>query len=153
MSWPYKFVELAVVLKRLVVVAEVDVEFTAVKFCNVEELLDNRCRTFRMLLELSQTKFVVPPERRAGVPLVEVQKGTKVAVSCEEVDTVPAPLLPVEHGLAILVTRPPVPACRQLPGVRDDTESAVVEAYGKIDGFAVEVATKWSPFTVALQAL
>jgi len=65
---------------KLVVVAEVDVErvleiFVAVNFESV----------------LSHAKPATPPERRAGLAPVVVQKGTRPEVSAEEVPTVPEP--------------------------------------------------------------
>jgi hypothetical protein len=46
-------------------------------------------------------KFALPPERVAGVPDVEVQKGTSVAVSAEDVATLPVPPEPPEAEIVI----------------------------------------------------
>lgn len=47
--------------------------------------------------------------------------------SGEEVEMVPEPL-PELHGAPTVVNNPPNPAWRQLPDVREETETAVVEA-------------------------
>jgi hypothetical protein len=82
----------AVVANKLVEVALVEVE-----------LVDWRLVIVSFVRVLSKTKPALPPESAAGVAAVVVQKGTRVAVSAEEVETLPEP------PLALIVLHPNEP--------------------------------------------
>lgn len=53
-------------------------------------------RAVKRLFPLLKVKDELPPERRAGVAPVEVQKGIRLEVSAEEVATLPDPPPPPE---------------------------------------------------------
>lgn len=111
--------------------------------------------TVSMLVVLFQVKPAEPPESAAGVAAVEVQNGTRVAVSADDVATAPAPPAPVAS-----VPHDRTPEVEdftsQFAALRPETTRfvdeavpltviAVEDAYGNWDAATVEDEKKTPP--------